>query len=322
LTLSTSPRIVFAGTSPFAVPVLQTLFDAGYPIPGVVTQPDKPAGRGRILQATPVKVRSLELNLPVHQPATLKSDETRRLFEALAPELLVVVAYGRILPPWLLALPKYGAVNLHASLLPRYRGAAPIQWAMANGDCETGVCAMKMDAGLDTGPTYACESTPISPDESVQQLAARLSDLGSALIRRSISGIVAGTLPAVPQDNGRATLAPILRKEDGVVDWSLTARTIYNRNRAFHPWPGTTTTFRDSPFRILHSRVLDGSNRTEAPGTLIVETGASRHLSVVCGEGTALELLEVQLPNRKPQTGIDFVNGFRVATGEKFARAG
>lgn len=317
---SAATRIVFAGTSPFAVPILETLVDAGYPIPGVVTQPDKPAGRGQTLQHSPVKARALALHLPVYQPTTLKSEESRRLFESLAPQLLVVVAYGKILPGWLLDLPRYGAVNLHGSLLPRYRGAAPIQWAMANGDPETGVCAMKLDQGLDTGPVYACERTPIDPDESVQELSARLASLGCGLIKRSIAGIVAGTLPAVPQDHTRATLAPLLTKEDGNVDWNMSARAIHNRIRAFHPWPGTRAIFRDSVCRLLKSRVRDGE-QSEPPGTLVSGAGAQRFLAVVCGDGALLELLEVQLPNRKPQTGMDFVNGLRIIPGEKLRRA-
>jgi methionyl-tRNA formyltransferase len=314
-------RIVFAGTSSFAVPILQTLFDAKYTIPGVVTQPDKPAGRGQALHPPPVKSRALELRLPVNQPRILKNDEARRLFESLAPDLLVVVAYGKLLPSWLLELPRYGAVNLHASLLPRYRGAAPIQWAMANGDSETGVCAMKLDEGLDTGPVYACEKTPIDAEESVQQLSERLSVLGCRLIRRSVEGIVDGTLKPVPQDSARATLAPILTKQDANIDWSLPARTIFNRIRAFHPWPGARTMLRDAICRIVKARVHDGETSAAQPGTLIVGVGASRFLAVTCGGGTLLDLLEVQLPNRKPQTGLDLVNGFRIATGEILHRA-
>ena len=316
ITTPAATRIVFAGTSSFAVPILQTLFDASYSIPGVVTQPDKPAGRGQVLQPPPVKSRALELGLTVHQPTTLKNDEARRLFENLAPDLLVVVAYGKLLPSWLLDLPRHGAVNLHASLLPLYRGAAPIQWAMANGETETGVCAMKLDAGLDTGPVYACEKTTIDAEESVQQLSERLSVLGCGLIKQTVEGIVAGILKPVPQDPARATLAPILTKQDGNIDWSLPARAIYNRVRAFHPWPGSRTVFRDIVCRILKARVLEGETSTAPPGTLIAGTGAKRFLAVACGGGMLLELQEVQLPNRKPQTGLDLVNGFRIVTGE------
>jgi methionyl-tRNA formyltransferase len=316
ITTAAGTRIVFAGTSSFAVPILQTLFDARYWIPGVVTQPDKPAGRGQVLQPPPVKSQAFELGLPVYQPITLKNDEARRLFESLAPDLLVVVAYGKLLPSWLLDLPRYGAVNLHASLLPLYRGAAPIQWAMANGETETGVCAMKLDEGLDTGPVYACEKTAIDADESVQQLSGRLSRLGCELMKHSVEGIVAGILKPVPQDSARATLAPLLTKQDGNIDWSHPARAIYNRIRAFHPWPGSRTVFRNMICRVLKARVREGETSTAQPGTLVAGTGATRFLAVTCGEGTLLELQEVQLPNRKPQTGLDLVNGFRIGTGE------
>jgi methionyl-tRNA formyltransferase len=252
----------------------------------------------------------------VHQPVSLKTDETRLLFETLSPELLVVVAYGKLLPGWLLDLPKYGAVNLHGSLLPLYRGAAPIQWAMAHGDSETGVCTMKLDAGLDTGPVYACEKTPIDPEESVQDLSERLAKLGCSLMERTLTGIVAGTLRATPQDHNRASFAPILRKEDGNIDWTLPARVIYNRVRAFHPWPGTRAAFRDMVCRVIKTR-FRGTTAQGEPGTLVVGTGTDRFLAVVCGDGFLLELLEIQLPNRKPQTGMDFVNGFRVQPGEK-----
>ena len=313
-----SVRLVFAGTSSFAVPVLHALHSK-FRISAVITQPDRPAGRGHTVQLPPVKLKAMELHLPVHQPATLKNDEAHQLFEELAPEMLVVVAYGKLLPQWLLALPRYGAVNLHGSLLPRYRGAAPIQWAMANGDLETGVCTMKLDQGLDTGPVYACIKTTIGPDESVQQLSERLSTLGCDLIRRTIEGIVDGSLQATAQDSSRATLAPILTKEDGNIDWRLPARTIYNRMRAFHPWPGARAAFRDQICRILKARIKVGwgPDMGASPGTLVSSNGVERFLGVVCGDGILLEVLEIQLPNRKPQTGIDFINGFRVAAGEK-----
>jgi methionyl-tRNA formyltransferase len=314
---SSSARLVFAGTSSFAVPILQALFEAGYVISGVVTQPDKPAGRGQTVQPPPVKEKALELGLQVHQPATLKNDDARRLFGTLAPDLLVVVAYGKLLPSWLLELPRYGAVNLHGSLLPRYRGAAPIQWAMARGDSETGVCTMRLDEGLDTGPVYACVKTAIDEEETVQQLSLRLSELGRDLMKRTVAGIIAGTLQPVPQDGAGATLAPILTKKDGNVDWSQSAREIYNRIRAFNPWPGTRAVFRDGVCRILRARLRGSAPEATAPGTLVLGSGAERFLGVVCGDGSLLELLEVQMPNRKPQSGLDFVNGLRVSPGEK-----
>jgi methionyl-tRNA formyltransferase len=262
------------------------------------------------------------MQLPVHQPTTLKNDDARRLFESLSPDLLVVVAYGKLLPAWLLALPRYGAVNLHASLLPRYRGAAPIQWAMANGEAETGVCTMRLDVGLDTGPVYACERTSIDPDESVQQLSERLAALGKGLMQRTLTGIFAETLQAAPQDHSQATLAPILTKQDGNIDWNWPARKIHNRIRAFQPWPGARTLFRNDVCRILKSSVREGETSAALPGSLVAGVGAQRYLAVVCGDGGCLEVLEVQLPNRKPQTGLDFVNGFRISTGEILHQVG
>ena len=269
------------------------------------------------MQPPPVKAKALELGLPVHQPSTLRNEEARKLFETLAPDLLVVVAYGKLLPPWLLDLPRYGAVNLHGSLLPRYRGAAPIQWAMANGERETGVCTMRLDEGLDTGPVYACEKTPIDDEETVQQLSLRLAELGCSLMTRSVAGIITGTLLPVPQDHARATFAPILTKGDGNLDWSLSARQIHNRIRAFNPWPGTRAVFRGGVCRILRARVKGSAPEVAPAGTLVFGGGAERFLGVICGDGSLLELLEIQMPNRKPQSGIDFMNGLRVSPGEK-----
>ncbi len=306
---------MFAGTASFAVPILQGLVDEGYAVISVVTQPDRPVGRGQVLHAPPVKTRALELNLVVHQPPTLKSDDARRLFTEMAPDLLVVVAYGKLLPAWLLALPRFGAINLHGSLLPRYRGAAPIQWAMANGEHETGVCVMRLDEGLDTGPVYACEKTPIDPDETVQQLSERLAVLGNSLMKRTVARILAGAIEPRAQDPSRATVAPILSKQDGVIDWNLAARAIYNRTRAFYPWPGSRTEFRGVPCKILKARVAGPAPKDSQPGTIVP---GHRTLSVACGDGILLELLEVQLPNKKAQTGWDFANGFRVVSGERF----
>ena len=316
LATTASPRLVFAGTAPFAVPILQGLFDAGYAVVGAVTQPDRPGGRGQSLQPPAVKLRALDLQIPVHQPLTLKNAAARQLFAELAPDLIVVVAYGKLLPPWLLALPKYGVINLHGSLLPRYRGAAPIQWAMANGESETGVCVMQLDEGLDTGPVYACEKTPIDPEETVQQLSDRLAALGNDLTKRAVAAILAGTFSPTPQDHSRATLAPILTKQNGVIGWTLPARTIYNRMRAFQPWPGSKTEFRGVICKVLKARVVGTAPEGSQPGTLVP---GQRSLAVACGDGVLLEILEIQLPNKKPQTGLDFINGMRPLPGERFA---
>ena len=303
------------GTAEFAVPVLQRLVSEGYPLSAVVTQPDKPSGRGQSFHASPVKRAALELQLTVHQPSTLRDDASHRLFESLQPECLVVVAYGKILPAWLIGLPRFGAVNLHGSLLPKYRGAAPIQWAVANGETETGVCTMRIDEGLDTGAVYLCETTPIQPEETISQLASRLSQLGSELMVRTLSGIVSGSLRASPQDHSQATLAPIIRKHDGVIDWRTDARTIHNRIRAFNPWPGTSTRFRGMVCRILKTRVGQPVEGKSSPGKISVLKGT---LSVECGDGRQLEILEIQAPSRKPVSGSDFANGMHVRTGDSF----
>lgn len=308
------------GTSAFAVPTLSRLFAEGFTIAGVITQPDKPSGRGQTMHAPPVKVRALELQLPVYQPDRLKNDEARALFQSLAPDMIVVVAYGRILPPWMLALPRYGAINLHGSLLPKYRGAAPIHWAVANGESETGVCTMQVDEGLDTGPVYLSEKTLIDPEETVPELSARLATMGTELAVQTVQGLVAGTLRSTPQDHSIATLAPILKKTDGLIDWSLPAVAIHNRVRAFNPWPGSVTSFRGVPCKILKTRVDPQSVPAEAgavPGEIVFE---KRALKVRCGGGTVLEVLELQPQNRKPVSGSDFANGARLQPGEKFER--
>jgi len=314
----TSINLVFLGTSQFAVPTLQLLFEKGYSVGGVITQPDKPVGRGQTVQFSPVKRKALELQLHVHQPFTLKDDAARVLFEALQPDVLVVVAYGKIIPPWLIAMPRFGVVNLHGSLLPKYRGAAPIQWAIAKGETETGVCTMKIDEGLDTGPVYGCERTPIGPDETQHDLSARLSDMGAALMPRTLDGIFAGTLQPTPQDHARASLAPILRKEDGYIDWSRPAQFIHDRIRAFNPWPPVVAEFRQNICKLLKSKVAVGAVYDRASSGHGLILASKKALSVVCGDATALEILELQLPNRKPLSGKDFMNGMRIQAGEKF----
>jgi methionyl-tRNA formyltransferase len=310
--------VVFAGTAAFAVPTLQRLHEAGYSISGVVTQPDKPGGRGQTVQAPPVKQKALELQLPVFQPLTLKNEQARELFRELNPDLIVVVAYGKILPKWLVELPRFGVVNLHGSLLPKYRGAAPIQWSIARGETETGVCTMKIDEGLDTGPVYLCEKTLIGADETAPQLSQRLAAIGSELAKKTLDGIFAGTLLASPQDHDQATYAPILKKEDGYIDWNLPANAIHNRIRGFKPWPGSVTRFRDNSCKVLTARVAptrEGSSGSMEAGTIVAGKGS---LGAVCGDGGILELLEIQLPNRRPLSGADFVNGAHLVTGEKF----
>jgi methionyl-tRNA formyltransferase len=303
------------GTATFALPSLNFLFEKGYEISGVITQPDKPSGRGQSFQPPPVKKRACELHLPVHQPLSLKTDEMRQLLNALSPEVIVVVAYGKILPPWLLQSPRYGCINVHGSLLPKYRGAAPVHWAIANGESKTGVCTMVLEAGLDTGPVYLCDETDIDPEENVSQLYDRLADLGAPLLDMTLRGIFGGTLKPAPQDDSQSSMAPILKKENGFIDWNLPALQIHNRVRAFNPWPGTVTKFRGSICKILETRVVTGGQTRRVPGLI---TLSKRNLSVVCGDGVPLEILSVQPENRKPVKGADFANGARIQLDEKF----
>ncbi|MBI4474123.1 MAG: methionyl-tRNA formyltransferase [Acidobacteria bacterium] len=308
-------KIVFMGSASFAVPTLTRLFEAGHTVTGVITQPDKPTGRGQSLQGPPIKARAFELHLQVYQPATLKSDEVRELVQALAAEMIVVVAYGKILPKWLLDTPRYGCVNLHGSLLPKYRGAAPIQWAIANGESTTGVSTMKIEEGVDTGPVYLRESTHIGSEETVLELSERLAAMGSELMLRTIDGVVDGTLTPQPQNHADATLAPILKKYHGCLDWNLPAQEIHNRVRGFNPWPGTITKFRGTTCKILKTRAGMEAPAGAEPGMLV--TGR-RSLGVCCGDSNILEILEIQQENRKAISGYEFANGARLQHGEKF----
>ena len=308
------------GTATFAVPSLNVLFEQGYNIDGVITQPDKPSGRGQSFQAPPVKKRAFELHLPVYQPSSLKTAEARELVGALSPEIVVVVAYGKILPPWLLQLPRYGCINLHGSLLPKYRGAAPVHWAIANGESKTGVCTMLLDEGLDTGPVYLCEETQIEPDETVSQLYDRLAVQGAPLLHATLQGLVSGTLKPKPQDASQASFAPILKRENGFLDWGMPATQIHNRVRAFNPWPGAVTRFRGSNCKVLKTKMVTtvgGGMCTPVPlpGSILA---SKRSLSVVCGDGIPLEILSIQAENRKPVSGVDFANGARIQPDEKF----
>lgn len=302
------------GSATFAIPTLQRLFEAGYEIAGVITQPDKPGGRGQALQAPPVKRKAFDLHLTAYQPKSLKNDETHALMDAIAPEMIVVVAYGKILPPWLLRFPRYGCVNLHGSLLPKYRGAAPVHWAIANGETVTGVCTMQIDEGLDTGPIFLCEETHIGPEETAPQLYGRLAEMGADLMARTLPGILNGTLHAQPQDDSQATLAPILKREHGFIDWTMPARDIHNRVRAFNPWPGTVTKFRGTICKILAAQIGALATAVE-PGTIVA---SKRSLTVVCGDSVLLEVLSIQPENRKPVSGADFANGARIQPDEKF----
>ena len=309
-------KIVFAGSPRFAVPTLERLAAEGYEILAVVTQPDRPVGREQQLQPPPVKEAAVRLGLSFFQPEKIKSEESRAFLEKIKPEAVVVVGYGQILPPWLLELPRYGCINLHASLLPAYRGAAPIQWAVVNGETKTGLTTMLMDPGMDTGPIFLQWETEIGPEETAITLAERLSVAGASFIIETLQGLESGKLIPQAQDNSRTSRAPLLKKEHGLIDWGLTAREIFNRVRGFLPWPGAYTGFRGKKLQIWWAKSQQSTppENTSIPGQLLV---SKDELNVVCGGGTALQLLEVQLEGRRRMSAADFLHGSQPKTGEK-----
>jgi methionyl-tRNA formyltransferase len=315
-------RLVFCGTPQFAVPSLRALLDAGFEIPLVVSQPDRPSGRGMQVAPTPVKQLALERGVEVTQPEKIKNNaEFRARLEQIAPEAIVVVAYGRIIPQWMIDLPALGNINGHASLLPRYRGAAPIQWAIANGETIAGVTTMRIDAGLDTGDMLMKREIPILPEDTAITLAPKLAGLTAELLVATLPALKEGRITAQKQDDAQVTLAPILKKEDGLIDFSRTATGIWNRLRGFQPWPGAYTSFRGKNLAISQAKPLPSKGSLDgAPvgatsaGELVIETG---RLLVGCGDRTTLELLEVQPEGKKKMPARDFLNGYRPQAGER-----
>jgi methionyl-tRNA formyltransferase len=302
---------VFCGTPSFAVPTLEALVHAGLPVRLVVTQPDKRRGRGLALAPSPVKQSALALRLPVAQPESIKNNnEFRAQLTALKPETIIVVGYGRIIPQWMIDLPRLGNINLHASLLPKYRGAAPIQWAIARGEIVTGVTTMRIDAGLDTGDILLQKEIQIRPTDTAETLASALAAIGADLIVDTLRGLKEGTITPHPQDHEKATLAPILKKEDGRIDFRQSAQEICNRLRGFQPWPGASTTFRGKNLHIWNAAVAQHSIPW---GEFLVDND---HLFVGC-EASALALLEVQPEGKKHMATRDFIHGYRPKTGEK-----
>jgi methionyl-tRNA formyltransferase len=306
-------KTIFLGTPAFAVRSLEALAAAGHEILAVFTQPDRPSGRGQTLTSPPVKQSALALGLAVHQPERVRRPEAASLIAELRPEIMVVVGYGQIIPQSILDIPAHGIVNVHASLLPRYRGAAPIQWAIANGETRTGVTTMRIDAGLDTGDMLLKAETEIGPMEIAPELSARLAQMGAALLIETLAGIERGAITPVQQNPDEATYAPVLKKEDGLIDWRRTAAEIHNRARGFTPWPGAHTRFRGRAFQILKSRPAE-MKLAAAPGSLHVIKPA---LLVCCGQGESLELVEVQPEGKKPMAAAAFLNGYRVAGNEQ-----
>lgn len=311
MTRSTN-ALVFCGTPRFAVPTLDKLVEAGFKIQLVVTQPDRPKGRGLELVFSPIKQRALQLELPIAQPERIKNnDHFRAQLSGLNPDAIIVVGYGRIVPHWMLDLPPLGNINLHASMLPKYRGAAPIQWAIANGESITGVTTMKIDAGLDTGDILLQREIAIAPEDTAESLAPILAAAGADLTIATLRGLQAGTVLSRAQDHAHATLAPILKKEDGLIDFSRSATEILNRMRGFQPWPGAYSRFRNKNLQLLRASALD---RSLPLAGLKVE---GDHLLVGCGRATVMEVLELQMEGKKRTTAADFLRGYRPQIGEK-----
>ena len=307
----TSLRIAFAGTPHFALPALRSLLASTHRVVGVMTQPDRPAGRGQKLRQSPVKLLASGVPaLPVAQPATLKSPEGRAELEAWSPDVLVVVAYGLILPPLALAIPRLGCVNIHGSLLPRWRGAAPIQRAILAGDAETGVTIMQLDAGLDTGPMLIERRRPIGTRDTAGDLHDVLAELGAAALIEALDGIAAGTLKSRPQPTQGATYAPKIDKAEARIDWKKSANELDRQVRAFNPWPVAETEFTGENLRVLRASVADPSDHDAVPGTLLGL--ADDGLRVACGEGV-LAIRELQRAGKRPVSARDFANAVRLA---------
>lgn len=310
----TAARIAFAGTPDFAVPTLRTLLATAHELVGVWTQPDRPAGRGRQPRPSPVKAVAEAAGIPVHQPERLTSETERAPLVAAAPDVLVVVAYGLLLPQAVLALPRQGCVNVHASLLPRWRGAAPIQRALLAGDSETGVCLMRMAPGMDTGPVYACRRTPIGADDTAGTLHDRLADAGAALLADNLEGLLRGELEPTPQPEEGVTHAAKITKAEARLDWTQPAQALARQVAAFNPWPVAEADWAGQRLRVWRARPLATETTTE-PGTVIA--AGPEGLDVACGEG-CLRITELQAPGGRPQAVAGFLNGHAIAPGTRF----
>ena len=309
-------RIVFCGTPAFAVPSLQHLIaQPDFEVSGVVTQPDRPRGRGREVHSSPVKDAAAAAGIPVYQPEKIKSDGGYDYFKRLAPDAVVIIAYGQIISQRLIDIPRLGWINVHGSLLPKYRGAAPINWAIVNGEARTGLTTMRIDAGLDTGPMLLEYETEIGADETAPELTARLADAAAPLIAETLRKLDRGEIVPTPQDKSLASLAPPLKKEDGRIDWSSNAQKIYNRIRGLQPWPCAFTTFRGKNCQIW-GKPLKPVSAGGAPGVILPtqEDG----LLVICGGPTVLRVEQIQLEGRGRVTDREFMNGARIVPGERF----
>ena len=312
-------KIVFMGTPQAAVPSLERILQDGHEVVAVWTQPDKPAGRGNKIIASPVKDFALSNGLPLHQPSKIKIHETLELFKSHDADVAVVVAYGRILPETFLQAFPRGAINVHFSLLPKYRGAAPVNWAIVNGETKTGVTTMQMDAGLDTGAMLLQSETEIEPDETAIDLMERLSSVGADLLSETLSKL--DELVAQPQEETQATFAPIMKKEDGAINWNLSATEIVNRVRGFQPFPTSYTKYQDKKLTIWKATECVTTDfdlhQNPPPAGTIINTGKNG-ITVYCGKQSSLLIEELQLEGKKRMTARDFLNGVKIQTGEIF----
>ena len=300
-------RIVFMGTPDFAVSALDAVFCAGYPVAGVFTQPDRPKNRGMKLTASPVKQYALEKGIPVFQPASFKREpEALEALQALEPDLIVVAAYGQILPQSVLDVPRLGCINIHSSLLPKYRGAAPINWAILNGETKTGVTIMKMALALDAGDIIAQKKTDIDPNETAEELFGRMAKLGADLLLEVIPTLADGTAVFTPQNDAESTYAPLLSRALSPLDWNRTAKELHNQVRGLIPWPAASAELNGVRFKIF--RVAEAERHTEAePGTLLA--GMGKGIYIACGSGSILEILELQAPGKKRMPAADYLRG-------------
>ena len=307
-----SLRVVYMGTPEFAVPALDSIIAAGHEVAGVFTNPDRPAGRGKKVLFTPVKQAALAHGVPVYQPQRVrKNEEALEQLHAWAPDVVVVTAYGQILPQSILDVPRLGCVNIHASLLPKYRGAAPINWCIIRGEAETGVTTMRMEAGLDTGPMLMVESTPIGPLETAGELHDRLAPMGARLIVPTLEGIATGTITPKPQDDNVSTYAPMMSKADGRIDWTRSATDVANLIRGVNPWPGAWSTHGEDRIKFHLVKPCEGDGE---PGIVLQ---ADKSLVIACGKG-AVDIREIQAPGARAMGAHDFLNGYRVEVGARF----
>jgi len=323
--MPTPLSLVFCGTPQFAVPTLERLVEAGHSVPLVVTQPDRPRGRGMEMAVSPVKDAAIRLGLAVVQPVSIKNNtEFPSQLAAIRPDAIIVVGYGRIIPQWMIDLPRLGNLNLHASLLPKYRGAAPIQWAIANGESVTGATTMRIDAGLDTGEMLMQRDLAIHPEDTAETLGPKLAAMGADLMVETLRGLDNGQVLPIPQDQAKATLAPILKKEDGRMDFARSAREVYNRLRGFQPWPGAFTMYKGKTLQVHRAQPVPNGG-TLTPGQIVVE---GPRLFVCCGKdqgadqdaNTILELIETQLEGKRRMTAQEFINGYRPQSGDRLGQ--